>query len=134
MIICLLKTNYAINCAKTVIVATTMLFVLVAPRPVTILVLAHQDFTVLVYVTIACVRTPRKVRLHNLSITYYLVLLACTPGTYSDGPNLCLPCPDVHHTTIPPASGLQSCICKKGFQSDSQGNCQSKSCSVYRLG
>ncbi|KAH1026828.1 hypothetical protein HUJ05_000441 [Dendroctonus ponderosae] len=52
--------------------------------------------------------------------------LPCTPGTYSDGPNLCLPCPDVHHTTILPAQGIDRCICKKGFQSDGTGGCQSK--------
>ncbi|XP_066147032.1 sushi, von Willebrand factor type A, EGF and pentraxin domain-containing protein 1-like [Euwallacea fornicatus] len=54
--------------------------------------------------------------------------LPCIPGTYSDGPNLCLPCPDVHHTTIPPAQGIESCVCKKGFQSDEQGGCQVLKC------
>uniref|UniRef100_A0AAR5P549 Sushi, von Willebrand factor type A, EGF and pentraxin domain-containing protein 1 n=2 Tax=Dendroctonus ponderosae TaxID=77166 RepID=A0AAR5P549_DENPD len=54
--------------------------------------------------------------------------LPCTPGTYSDGPNLCLPCPDVHHTTILPAQGIDSCICKKGFQSDGTGGCQILKC------
>ncbi|KAL1489564.1 hypothetical protein ABEB36_013517 [Hypothenemus hampei] len=54
--------------------------------------------------------------------------LPCTPGTYSDGPNLCLPCPDVHHTTIPPAYGIDSCDCKKGFQSNGKNGCQILKC------
>ncbi|CAG9762396.1 unnamed protein product [Ceutorhynchus assimilis] len=57
--------------------------------------------------------------------------LPCTPGTYSDGPNLCLPCPDVHHTTITPAHGIQSCVCKRGFQADEAGiGCKIMKCSL----
>ncbi|XP_076273096.1 sushi, von Willebrand factor type A, EGF and pentraxin domain-containing protein 1-like isoform X1 [Rhynchophorus ferrugineus] len=54
--------------------------------------------------------------------------LPCIPGTYGDGPNLCLPCPDVHHTTIAPAFGIESCVCKRGFQSDKRGGCRVLKC------
>ncbi|XP_060530297.1 sushi, von Willebrand factor type A, EGF and pentraxin domain-containing protein 1-like isoform X2 [Cylas formicarius] len=54
--------------------------------------------------------------------------LPCTAGTYSHGPNLCLPCPDVHHTTMPPALGRESCVCKEGFQSDGNDGCKILKC------
>ncbi|XP_050300407.1 sushi, von Willebrand factor type A, EGF and pentraxin domain-containing protein 1-like [Anthonomus grandis grandis] len=54
--------------------------------------------------------------------------MPCTAGTYSDGPNLCLPCPDIQHITIPPASGIESCTCKKGFQDDGKGGCKILKC------
>ncbi|KAJ8940400.1 hypothetical protein NQ318_009329 [Aromia moschata] len=54
--------------------------------------------------------------------------LPCIPGTYSDGPNLCLPCPDVHHTTTPPAYGIESCKCKEGYRSTKNNRCTALKC------
>ncbi|KAK9871010.1 hypothetical protein WA026_009970 [Henosepilachna vigintioctopunctata] len=42
--------------------------------------------------------------------------ILCPVGFYSNGPNLCTPCPDPFHTTKPPAYGIDSCKCKTGFR------------------
>ncbi|XP_057660658.1 sushi, von Willebrand factor type A, EGF and pentraxin domain-containing protein 1-like isoform X1 [Diorhabda carinulata] len=52
----------------------------------------------------------------------------CEPGTYSDGPNICLPCPDQFHTTISPAYGIDSCICKEGYKATGNGECKELKC------
>lgn len=58
-------------------------------------------------------------------------LSACIPGTYSEGPNLCLPCPDIHHTTTPPAFGIESCKCKLGYQATSNNQCKSMKLRIF---
>ncbi|XP_018333054.1 sushi, von Willebrand factor type A, EGF and pentraxin domain-containing protein 1-like [Agrilus planipennis] len=52
----------------------------------------------------------------------------CPPGSYSDGSNLCLPCPDVHHISQPPAIGVKSCVCKSGYQSTKDNKCEVVKC------
>ncbi|CAH1159654.1 unnamed protein product [Phaedon cochleariae] len=52
----------------------------------------------------------------------------CIPGTYSDGPNLCLPCPDQLHTTIAPALGMESCVCKEGYRATKNNGCKELKC------
>ncbi|XP_030767169.1 sushi, von Willebrand factor type A, EGF and pentraxin domain-containing protein 1-like [Sitophilus oryzae] len=54
--------------------------------------------------------------------------LPCKPGMYTDGHDTCLPCPDIHHTTNIPAFGIDSCVCKRGFQSDNKGGCKILKC------
>lgn len=49
---------------------------------------------------------------------------ACPSGSYADGPNLCLPCPDVHHVTVPPAIGSESCVCKEGYSAKDERHCE----------
>ncbi|XP_045479696.1 sushi, von Willebrand factor type A, EGF and pentraxin domain-containing protein 1-like [Harmonia axyridis] len=44
----------------------------------------------------------------------------CPVGFYSDGPNLCTPCPDIFHTTVPPAYGKGSCQCKTGYKTSNE--------------
>ncbi|KAL3266100.1 hypothetical protein HHI36_010286 [Cryptolaemus montrouzieri] len=46
----------------------------------------------------------------------------CPVGFYSDGPNLCTPCPDAFHTTKPPAYGKNSCKCKVGYKATNNTN------------
>lgn len=53
---------------------------------------------------------------HLNSFPNDFVILVCPIGFYSDGPNLCTPCPDKFHTTTPPAYGRSSCQCKTGFK------------------
>lgn len=55
--------------------------------------------------------------------------LACPRGTYADGSNLCIPCPDIHHITIAPAIGKNSCKCKPGYQSAGIERCEVIKCS-----
>lgn len=50
--------------------------------------------------------------------------VACPSGSYSNGTNSCLPCPDVHHVTVPPAIGLSSCQCKEGYQAKDENHCE----------
>lgn len=51
-------------------------------------------------------------------------VIACPSGSYANGPNLCLPCPDVHHVTQAPAIGLNSCQCKDGFKAVNNFRCE----------
>ncbi|KAF5274861.1 hypothetical protein FQA39_LY07043 [Lamprigera yunnana] len=53
----------------------------------------------------------------------------CPPGTYADGPNICLPCPNVHHITQIPAIGIKSCKCKSGYRPAKGNSCESIRCS-----
>ncbi|CAG9855886.1 unnamed protein product [Phyllotreta striolata] len=53
---------------------------------------------------------------------------ACESGTYSDGPNTCLPCPDPFHTTKAPAFGIDSCECKEGYRATSKRECKEMKC------
>lgn len=43
---------------------------------------------------------------------------------YSEGPNLCLPCPNRLHTTLIPAYGIKSCKCKEGFKETKNNGCE----------
>nr|XP_023016002.1 sushi, von Willebrand factor type A, EGF and pentraxin domain-containing protein 1-like [Leptinotarsa decemlineata] len=52
----------------------------------------------------------------------------CTPGTYAEGPNLCLPCPDQFHITTPPAFGIDSCKCKEGYRATKNNGCKEVKC------
>lgn len=49
---------------------------------------------------------------------------ACPLGSYASGPNLCLPCPDIHHYTKAPAVGIRSCRCKDGFKPTEDFRCE----------
>ncbi|CAH1105370.1 unnamed protein product [Psylliodes chrysocephalus] len=52
----------------------------------------------------------------------------CVTGTYSDGPNSCLPCPDPFHTTTIPAFGIESCKCKEGYRAVANRECRELKC------
>lgn len=58
---------------------------------------------------------------------------ACPSGSYSDGLNLCMPCPDVNHVTNAPALGPESCICKDGFQMTENNQCEVIKCPKLSL-
>ncbi|KAB0799990.1 hypothetical protein PPYR_07870 [Photinus pyralis] len=53
---------------------------------------------------------------------------ACPSGSFADGPNSCLPCPDVHHVTTPPALGIKSCQCKTGYRATDRNGCETIKC------
>ncbi|XP_015834822.1 sushi, von Willebrand factor type A, EGF and pentraxin domain-containing protein 1 isoform X1 [Tribolium castaneum] len=52
----------------------------------------------------------------------------CPVGQYSDGLNLCRPCPDMHHTTTPPAFSVENCTCKTGYVPTKDNRCKILKC------
>ncbi|KAI4463058.1 complement component-related sushi domain-containing [Holotrichia oblita] len=52
--------------------------------------------------------------------------VACPAGSFGNGPNLCLPCPDVNHIA---EIGSESCKCKLGYQSTKDNRCEVIKCS-----
>ncbi|GJQ65520.1 hypothetical protein Trydic_g7621 [Trypoxylus dichotomus] len=52
--------------------------------------------------------------------------LPCPAGSFGNGPNLCLPCPDVNHIA---EVGSESCKCKLGYQSTKTNRCEVIKCS-----
>ncbi|KAK5644039.1 hypothetical protein RI129_007884 [Pyrocoelia pectoralis] len=53
---------------------------------------------------------------------------SCPRGSFADGPNVCLPCPDIHHITTPPALGIKSCQCKTGYRATKSNSCETIRC------
>ncbi|KAK4887668.1 hypothetical protein RN001_003939 [Aquatica leii] len=53
---------------------------------------------------------------------------SCPSGTYADAPNVCFPCPDIHHTTEVPAIGILSCKCKSGYRASKDYKCETIKC------
>nr|CAH7753365.1 unnamed protein product [Callosobruchus chinensis] len=56
----------------------------------------------------------------------------CESGTYSEGPNECLPCPDPNHMTIYPAFSIDDCECKAGYM-PKEGGCEEITCPEFAM-
>ncbi|RZB38885.1 sushi, von Willebrand factor type A, EGF and pentraxin domain-containing protein 1-like [Asbolus verrucosus] len=74
----------------------------------------------------SCLR--KFVKINKIYMIVTENILACPAGSYSEGPNLCLPCPDMHHTTKPPAYSVESCTCKTGYQPTKDNQCKILKC------
>nr|XP_022902897.1 sushi, von Willebrand factor type A, EGF and pentraxin domain-containing protein 1-like isoform X2 [Onthophagus taurus] len=52
----------------------------------------------------------------------------CPINTFSNGPNLCLPCPDPNQSANLGSIGIESCKCKSGFQPTNDNRCEVLKC------
>lgn len=121
----LVQINHAINYAKVAVAAIKMRSALVELQLDITLVCANLDTMVLAYRILVHVSTVYLDHCFEFIHCSFLWITACPSGTFADGPNLCLPCPDIHHITAPPANTIESCTCKRGYRATKEHGCES---------